>query len=145
LFDGASASHDAAFMSVRVKILLSLVIGSAFGLIILGVGIVVAGLGHGWTTPLWFSFLGPIVCPVVVFRLLNFKDRYLWFDIALLIGGVFLDLTIYIKTIEDGVSYFYRVGEFAYVWIGLWAIWQVALVIKLVFSAFNLNSVSKFD
>jgi hypothetical protein len=119
-------------MPLWVKILLSLVIGLAFGFVILAAGMLVGGLGHGWTTPLWFSFVGPVVCPIVVFRALSFGDKWLGFDFGLLGFAILLDFAVYAKTVEEGVHYFNRVGQFAYVWMGLWSVWQVLLVIKLV-------------
>jgi hypothetical protein len=135
--DVASVARDAADMPLWVKIVVALIVGLLLGFVILAAGVMVGGLGHGWVTPLWFSFAGPVICPIVAFRLLNFADRWLGFDIALLVGGVLIDFIIYNMTIEEGVHYFHRVGEFAYVWIGLWSLWQAALLIKLIAVAFQ--------
>jgi hypothetical protein len=124
--------HEAQAMSLWVKILLSLVVGLALGFVILAAGMLVGGLGHGWTTPLWFSFVGPVVCPIVVFRVLSYGDNWLGLDFGLLVLALVLDFSVYAKTVEEGTHFFFRMGQFAYVWIGLWSIWQVLIVIKLV-------------
>jgi hypothetical protein len=114
--------------------LVSLVVGLALGVLLLYVGLIVGGLGHGWVTPFWFSFLGPLIYPVVVFRVLNFGDRWLGADIGLLGLAAILDLAVYSNTIEEGVHFFYRVGDAAYIWLGFWSLWQVALMLKVVAS-----------
>jgi hypothetical protein len=76
--------REASWMPLWVKFLVSLVVGLPLGVLLLYVGMIVGGLGHGWVTPFWFSFLGPLIYPVVVFRLLNIRDRWLWADGALL-------------------------------------------------------------
>ncbi len=119
-------------MSLWVKILVSLVAGLGLGIFLLGVGLGSGGIGHGWVTPLWFSFLGPVIYPVVIFRLFSFGDRWLGLDIGLLVAGTLLDLAVYEMTIEEGTHFFFRVGEIAYVWIGMWSLWQLAMLIKVV-------------
>jgi hypothetical protein len=124
-------------MPLWVKIAVALVVGLSIGFVILTAGVMVGGLGHGWVTPLWFSFAGPVICPIVVFRLMSFGDQWIGFDIAVLVGAVVSDFMIYSMTMEEGVHFFHRMGEFAYVWIGLWSLWQVALLTKLIVSVFQ--------
>jgi hypothetical protein len=126
--------REASCMPLWVKILISLVVGLPLGVLLLYVGMIVGGLGHGWVTPFWFSFLGPLIYPVVVFRLLNIRDRWLWADFALLGLAAILDLAVYTNTIEEGVHFFYRVGNAAYIWLGFWSLWQVALLLKVAAS-----------
>jgi hypothetical protein len=118
-------------MSFLVKILISLIFGITLGAFLFAIGVGVGGIGHGWVTPLWFSFIGPVIFPIVIFRLLSFGDHWLGFDIALVGLGVILDMVIYKMTLEEGVHYFNRAGEFAYVWIAAWMFWQVAIMIKV--------------
>jgi hypothetical protein len=135
-------AHNAAFVPLWVKIALALFVGLALGIFLLGIAVVVGGAGHGWVTPIWFSIIGAAIYPVVVFRLLGFGDRWFGADVGLILVGAILDLAVYTLTMQEGVRYFHRVGEIAYVWIGLWALWQVALKIKLAIVAFAARGAS---
>ena len=130
-------------MAFRVKIALALVIGLALGIVLAGVGVLVAGAGHGWVTPFWFSVLGLAIYPLAVFRLLSYGDQYTGVDFGLILIGALLDAGVYAQTIEENFKHFDRLGSFLFVWIGLWALWQVALIFKVAFAAFAARCIAK--
>lgn len=143
VLDAVPVTLDASFMRLRAKTILVMVVGLAWGLPLIAVAVLLAGGGHGWITPFWISLAGVAIYPVVVFRLSSFWDRRFGIDIGLLLIGAILNIAIYLLTKWEGVQYFYRVGEGAYIWMGLWAVWQLALIFKLVMVALTSRNGSR--
>ena len=93
-----------------------------------------AGAGHGWITPFWFSMPLWVLMPVG-FVLSDARAGYPRRRRAPLLVmaavGICLDIGLVWATIEEGVRYFWRVLEsappFPIAWIALFAGWQVAV------------------
>jgi hypothetical protein len=115
------------------RIASALIFGLAGACMLNFLAIVVAGAGHGWTSPFRFSFLAFGIFPLAVFQLQKWENKYLWIDVVLLALGLLLNVKIYIQTMREGGLQLYGPHIISLVWILPWLSWQIALVWKLVF------------
>ena len=98
----------------------------------------IAGAGHGWTTPLWASFLLWIVLPAT-FATISPRGRQLFGGkrdlLALAAVGMVADAALIWVTIHEGTQYFWAAMEtatpFAVLWLAVWASWQLLALVAL--------------
>jgi hypothetical protein len=87
-----------------------------------------AGAGHGWVTPFFFSMGLFLAYPAVLLRLAAIGPK--WFVVDLVIVGLagIADLALFVATLREGTEYFWRVVDaFAWapiLWLLLWFAWQ---------------------
>jgi hypothetical protein len=108
------------------------VIGLAFAVTTTLIGMAMTGAGHGWITPFFFSFAGFALFPIAFARFVFATETRMGTNIALIAVAVILDVWLLVNTLEEGLRYFHKVGVFAYVWLALWSIWQIAFVLTAV-------------
>ena len=116
--------------------------GFVIGLLLAFVGHVLAlataGAGHGWTTPLWASFLLWIVLPAT-FATISPLGRQRFGGkrdlLALVAVGLLADAALIWATIREGTQYFWAVVEtatpFPLLWLAIWGSWQLLALIAL--------------
>ena len=107
---------------------------AALGLAVAGLNLWIfqwiAGGGHGWVSPLWFSLAGFLLHPLAFVTFSN-SERLRVLQLPGLLLALVLDCLLYVFTMDEGVQYFHRVSWGAYVWLALWSIWQIALVLTV--------------
>jgi hypothetical protein len=88
----------------------------------------VGGAGHGWNSAWPFGLLSLVLFPLAFYRLAN-AERLRWEGslFLLVIAGV-LDLALFVATRSEGISYFHKVERGAWLWVGLWSLWQLAIL-----------------
>lgn len=115
-----------------MKAILGGAIGVLVGLFSLYVALAMTGAGHGWVTPFFFSLACPILFPLAAVRLARADRGGVGMSVAIVILAVVLDLLLLNATISEGVGYMHRVGGIAWLWLSLWALWQVVALATLV-------------
>ena len=98
-----------------------------------------AGAGHGWITPFWFSMPLWILVPVAL-CVSGIRGGYprgrRGFLIALALVGVALDVGLVWATLGEGSKYFWQIMRLApllaVVWLALFAGWQGAVLATLI-------------
>ncbi len=105
------------------------VVGLGLAAVTLMQSVSIAGAGHGWIAPFYFSLFGLILYPIAVTRLWNFPETRNGANFAFILVALVLDALLVRMTLQEGVEYFHRVGVFAYVWVMLWSIWQALAVL----------------
>jgi hypothetical protein len=97
-------------------------------------------MGEGWGQPFVFSLASFIMAPLGV-KIILAPDRVsLTFLIFLIAVSAILDVWLYVSTLTEGTRYFFGIGGVAYIWIAIWASWQVALVFALYLKLSRVNS-----
>lgn len=86
-----------------------------------------AGGGHGWITPFFFSLALFLAYPVVLLRLGAIGRK--WFVDLIIVGlAAIADGALYFFTIREGVEYFWRVVHAQawapFLWLAIWFAWQ---------------------
>jgi len=102
------------------------------------IALLTAGAGHGWTTPLWASFLLWIVLPAT-FATVSPRGRQRFGGkrdvLALVAIGIAADAALIWATIREGTQYFWAVMEtatpFPLLWLAIWGSWQLLALIAL--------------
>ena len=97
-----------------------------------------AGAGHGWTTPLWASFLLWIVLPAT-FATISPLGRQRFGGkhelLALVALAIAADAALIWATIREGTQYFWVAMEtatpFPILWLAIWGSWQLLALIAL--------------
>jgi hypothetical protein len=110
-----------------VRILLAaagLLIAAFASMLALGI----AGGGHGWITPFFFSLALVPAYPVVLLRLTALGPRWFVVDLALAALAGIADAALYFFTIREGTEYFWRVVDAQawapLLWLAIWFAWQ---------------------
>ena len=102
------------------------------GLAVAAVGqmlaMMVAGAGHGWGTPFFFSPVLFLLYPVVLIRLLA-PETLPWrvIDLLLIAAAIALDLRLVQATEAEGLEYFHSamaMPPLPHLWIAVWLGWQ---------------------
>ena len=117
--------------------------GFVIGLLLAFVGhflaLLIAGAGHGWTTPLWASFLLWIALPAT-FATVSPLGRQRFGGkqdlLALVAVAIAADAALIWATIREGTQYFWAVMETAtpypVLWLGIWGSWQLLVLVALI-------------
>lgn len=99
-----------------------------------------AGAGHGWVTPFFYSPLLFIAYPVILVRLTEQRRRARWVEVALLAIAIAIDLRLVANALGSEATYFSQVMTDAPVflipWLCLWSTWQI-LTVRLLLRSFN--------
>ncbi len=117
----------------------AVVIGLALAAFTQFFALAVTGGGHGWTTPFWFSPALFVLNPVAFVRAAGDRKPGA-IDIMLVALAGALDVALFAKTQQEGVEYFWRVSPLNWVWLALWALWQLAVPTKLALIALRRGS-----
>jgi phosphoglycerol transferase MdoB-like AlkP superfamily enzyme len=102
----------------------------------LGVAVLLAGAGHGWTTAFLVSLAGLVTSPVAVVAWAKRRDAT-GKRIALLLVAVAIvaNLILVNLTKAEGARYFESEWssnpEIVVIWAALWAVWQVVALAAL--------------
>jgi hypothetical protein len=109
------------------RIALTLV-GAALGVLCALMSMIVGGLGHGWTAAWPFGLLSLVLFPVAFYGLAAYRKSSGPFTLVMLGIALVLDIALGLVTFDQGLSYFSRAGVDAWYWIGLWSVWQLAVI-----------------
>jgi len=94
-----------------------------------------AGAGHGWVAPLFYSLLLFVAYPVAFLRRMDTSHPSIAIDVGLLVVAGIADLLLVIQTVIQEPHYFVMVigfaGPFAVLWLVLWCLWQMLAVSTL--------------
>ena len=101
------------------------------------IALLLAGAGHGWNQPFWFSAaLWPLL-PLVLIRVKRDAasvDRFT-LNLGLLALALVLDVALIIRTVEEGTEYFMGMVAtgplLVALWLLLWLSWQVGALFLL--------------
>ena len=110
-----------------IKIIVVL-FGAVLGVLCALVSLVVGGAGHGWTSAWPFGLMSLILFPLAFYGLANYKKSSGVVTTMMLALALTLDVGLYVVTADQGLSYFVRAGSGAWLWIGIWSVWQIAVV-----------------
>jgi hypothetical protein len=97
-------------------------------------GLGVAGAGHGWTSAWPFGLLSLILTPWAFYRLGKFREISQHTSFVLLAIALALDALLFGMTLFGDVKYFYRMINPALVWLGIWSVWQIAVIVTIMIS-----------
>lgn len=92
--------------------------------------LLMAGAGHGWTAPLWFSLALFVLYPAVAVERLR-EGLSLWPGLVLAGAAIAGDVLLVRNMVWEEPEYFRRVGGLAYLWLGFWIAWQAVLAASL--------------
>jgi hypothetical protein len=115
----------------RGRTFVAVAIGLALAALAQFVALLMAGAGHGWVTPFWFSPALFVLAPIAFVRVGGRGKAAPGIEIVLVMVGLALDVALYSAAVAEGVDYFWRVTPFNWVWLALWSGWQVALAGKV--------------
>lgn len=120
-----------------MQILFSIMLGLVFWLATAAIGLMLAGGGHGWGGPFLISMILIILYPAAFVRGLGPKTGSRDLDAILLGVAGLLDLFLLMNFLGEAeyIGRVWRSGDgplFIFLWLALWAGWQVLLVISLV-------------
>jgi len=93
-----------------------------------------AGAGHGWVAPFFFSHFLFLLYPLAFLRRVT-NSGSLGVDATLVSFGVILDIVLLFMTVSGEAQYFMRVVSLSIapmIWILLWGLWQVVAVSSLL-------------
>jgi len=94
------------------------------------IALAIAGAGHGWITPFWFSPALFVLNPIAFARAAR-RGKAEAVDIVLIALAGALDVALFAMTLQEGTQYFSRVSPFNWIWLGLWLLWQIAGPVNL--------------
>jgi hypothetical protein len=118
-------------LPLRVALVIGLLIAASAQLL----AFPIAGAGHGWMQPLFFSPALFVVYPILVVRLSAPKELpWPGIEVLLVGAGIALDLLLVRATEAEGMTYFRGVlasPPLPHLWLLLWLLWQ-ALALMLV-------------
>lgn len=96
----------------------------------------VAGAGHGWVAPFFYSPLLFLTYPVVLVRLADRERRAGWVEVALVVVAIAADLCLVTDALGPEAVYIDRVSAdapfFLISWLCLWSAWQILTVLLLL-------------
>ena len=100
-----------------------------------------AGAGHGWVAPFFYSPLLFVAYPVVLARLADQNRRARWIEVALLAVAIAADLRLVANALGPEAVYINRMMADAPVflvpWLCLWSAWQILTVWLLLRGLFR--------
>jgi hypothetical protein len=103
-------------------------IGAALGVLCALMSLVVGGAGHGWTAAWPFGLLSLALFPAAFYGVAAYRKSSGVFVPLILGVALVLDIALGLVTFYQGLSYFFRAGVAAWQWIGLWSMWQLAVL-----------------
>jgi hypothetical protein len=119
-------------MAGRVVLAIAGLLIAAFALM---VAFGLAGGGHGWVTPMFFSLALFLAYPAALVRLTATGPRWVSVDLVIVAVGGIADVALFLATIQEGTQYFWRVfNSFALIpilWLALWFGWQAIALLCL--------------
>jgi hypothetical protein len=119
-----------------VRTILSAVLGLLPWLLAQWVAFGVAGAGHGWVAPFFFSVPLAILYPVAFVRFFGGRRAAIRLDLGLLLVAAFLDLLLLANLFFQEGEYFLKVWNVAFwvvdLWLVLWTGWQLLLLARLL-------------
>lgn len=86
-----------------------------------------AGGGHGWIAPLWFSLPLILIYPAVAVQTVS-REGPLWPSLAMVGAAIVGDLLLRRNILWDEPQYFEAMGIWARIWLIFWFGWQIVLV-----------------
>jgi len=107
---------------------LTIFIGCIIGVFQLILSALIAGAGHGWTTPFWFGIAGMIAYPLAMLSLFRSWSTSVY--VIIIAAAIVSNVLLFGMTGEEGYKYFYSVTPYNYVWIATWLIWQIAIFVS---------------
>ena len=111
----------------RVSRMIAIIVGICWALLIEFLGFITAGMGEAWGTPAQIGLSSFLICPLAALIWRSFRSVS-WFAFAgMAIIATALDVFIVLSTQHEGIQYFEKSGEFAYIWILAWSSWQIVL------------------
>ena len=101
-------------------------------------GLVLAGAGHGWITPLYASFILWVFLPLT-FATVSPLGPYRHGDmrrlLILIALGLIADVALVLATIWEGAEYFWNAmglnGGLNSLWLLIWISWQLVIALAL--------------
>ena len=107
-----------------IAVVAGLLIAAFAALLALGM----AGGGHGWATPVFFSMGLFLAYPAVLLRLTALGRQWFVVDLGIVGLAAAADLALLSGTVNEGTEYFWRVVEmsaaFLILWLLIWFAWQ---------------------
>lgn len=107
-------------------------VGIVYAVIILCLGIDLAGASHGWALASFASFAGLVLIPCAA---IGWASRRYWAGIAVLTIAGLCDLLLLVGSLGANSDFArsYAAMPLSLVgWVVLWLLWQVALLISLL-------------
>ena len=100
--------------------------------LLLAIGVVfyafsMAGGGHGWIAPLWFSLPLIVIYPAVAVRTVS-RDGPLWPSLVMVGAAIVGDVLLRRNVLWDEPEYFEAAGIWAGLWLVFWFGWQIVLI-----------------
>ena len=86
-----------------------------------------AGGGHGWIAPLWFSIPLLLIYPAVAVQTVG-KDGPLWPSLLLAGAAIVGDILLRRNILSEEAEYFEAAGVWGRIWLIFWFGWQIVLV-----------------
>jgi hypothetical protein len=95
-----------------------------------------AGAGHGWLAPAWFSLILFFVYPASLFRSVIAGRNAITFDVVMLVLALCTDLLVFLQTNANEVEYYQRAVQsdptYVAVWLALWFGWQALTAVTIL-------------
>jgi hypothetical protein len=115
-------------MSVTIKAV-AVLAGLALAALAQYLALAMAGGGHGWVAPLFYSMLLFIVYPVAFLSRTDTAHPSIAIDVGLLVVAGAADLLLLVQTVTQEGRYFMLVAEMGgplmAFWLVLWCLWQM--------------------
>jgi hypothetical protein len=108
-------------------------LGVFLGLILINLGVMIGGGGHGWLVPFSIGMLGVIVCPLAGLAWTTRHTKGKWLATILLVIGIWTDY-LFIQSLRN-VAELQKAEQGAWVTITflmLWASWQIWVIWTLM-------------
>ena len=93
-----------------------------------------AGAGHGWVAPLFYSLFLFVPYPYVFLRTVGEIRHWVAADVLLLAAGIVADISLARDTYLHEAIYFVRAMEMpplAIIWMAIWAAWQLVTAYRI--------------
>ena len=104
------------------------------------IGVGIAGAGHGWVAPFFFTLPLLLLYPAAFIRAFAVEPRTVKVELAMLVIAAVLDMLLSRNMLGSEHEYFLKVWNYHYdgehaillLWFGLWAAWQVLTLVTLL-------------
>jgi hypothetical protein len=110
----------------------AILVGIVYAIVLVYLGIVLAGAGHGWILAGFVSFASLLLIP---FAAVGWASRRLWLGLIVFAIAGLCDLLLFMTAVgrnSDLARSYTAVPVYVLSWAALWLLWQTALLIWLL-------------